>query len=246
MIIFAKNNLMITKKVIIDSTICSTRELIDLYSHELSFPYESASLNWDAFRDAIVELDDWLEVQKVVIEHKSLPILPERDMEIYINLMYEAERTWKKTGMIEFSVNYPAKFHSYVNNILGKNALDLLDGYIESICAGYDRERNIKKYYVLTASSCVHVFSDNGCKLLYDYFSVYELKDIEKTKQPPIMKAESGIAEILPLVIQDIGDGEIEKVTKNYNSLELCFINKSKIMFSVTDGNIMMQITSRL
>lgn len=77
--------------LLIDDTVCGKRNLIDYIEERLNSPYSGD--NWDGFRDALLDLS-WMSDNSVEIRHDSLPFLNQRDLQIYLEILYETERSW--------------------------------------------------------------------------------------------------------------------------------------------------------
>jgi hypothetical protein len=90
----------------IPSSTSTENDLISLYRKELSFPeYFGTSSNWDAFYDILSDLY-WLDINKIVIYHESLPQLDEKDIRIYMGIINDLIKHSDEDGKtVEFIFN---------------------------------------------------------------------------------------------------------------------------------------------
>lgn len=87
------------------------------YDQQFKFPY--FGFNWDALRDSLCGLDEWMKEKKIVIIHKNLPQLGEKDFKIYISVLYDVCELWEKyPDILEFKVFFPVESKSIIQKIL--------------------------------------------------------------------------------------------------------------------------------
>lgn len=97
--------------------ICSETELYSEYDKQFNFPY--FGFNWDALRDSLCGLDEWMKEKKIIIIHKELPHLEERDLRIYISVLYDVCELWGKyPDVLEFKVFFPQHYKEKIREIL--------------------------------------------------------------------------------------------------------------------------------
>ena len=109
-----------SRVVLIDDSLQSKRAVIDRIEIALDAPYDKD--NWDGFMDAIRDLS-WLDQRSIVLVHKALPGLNGRDMEIYLELLYDASSEWdSEVGDKEFHVYFRLEDKARVDFFLPRRA----------------------------------------------------------------------------------------------------------------------------
>lgn len=84
-------------RVPISSRIQTKDQLIAVFKQKLQFP-AYCTFNWDSFDECIHDLS-WLKLDEhIIIEHHSLPKLSPRDLEIYLEIIRDAERSSKNSN----------------------------------------------------------------------------------------------------------------------------------------------------
>ena len=84
-------------RVPISSQVQTKNQLIGIYQQKLQFPAYCGQ-SWDSFEECIHDLS-WLVMDEhIIIEHHSLPTLSPRDLEIYLEIIRDAERSSKNSN----------------------------------------------------------------------------------------------------------------------------------------------------
>lgn len=111
-----KNNDSLVVKI---RDIDSKDALLNTYNKQLRFP-NYFGFNWDALYDSLCGLDEWIKEKKITIIHKELPPLEEKDLIIYITLLYDVCEFWEKyPDVLRFKVLFPKKDKNIVQKFLG-------------------------------------------------------------------------------------------------------------------------------
>ena len=97
--------------------IYSKLELNKAYDQQFKFPY--FGFNWDALEDSLCGLDEMMKEKKILIIHKNLPQLGEKDFRIYISVLYDVCELWEKyPDVLEIKVYFPLEYKSIIQEIL--------------------------------------------------------------------------------------------------------------------------------
>lgn len=100
-------------------SINSKEELYNIYNKHFMFPY--FGYNWDALKDSLCGLDEWIKEKKIVIIHNDLPHLGKSDLENYIAILYYTCELWEKyPDVLSFQVFFPEKDKSIIRKHLEK------------------------------------------------------------------------------------------------------------------------------
>jgi hypothetical protein len=79
-----------TRLFSVPSEIQTKQSLFDWYQREFAFP-AYFGWNWDAFEECLLDLS-WIEETRIVIYHRSLPLLPNsNDQKIYVSVLARLE-----------------------------------------------------------------------------------------------------------------------------------------------------------
>ena len=73
----------------------TTAELLEVYARQFNFP-SYFGYNWDALKDSLCYLDEWMQEKRIVIIHKDMPRLEESELRIYIRVLYGTCELWRK------------------------------------------------------------------------------------------------------------------------------------------------------
>ena len=103
--------------VIITNDNFSEEDLLNEYYIKLKFP-PYFGFNWDAFNDCLRYLEN-IEQKNVIIYHPQLPQLNEKDLKIYLKILRDAVRLWKKYEEHNFEVYFNLKDYDQVKQIIG-------------------------------------------------------------------------------------------------------------------------------
>lgn len=97
--------------------IYSETELCSEYDKQFKFPY--FGFNWDALRDSLCGLDEWIKEKIIIIIHKDLPHLREKEFSIYISVLYDVCELWGKyPDVLEIKVFFPQRHKQKIQEIL--------------------------------------------------------------------------------------------------------------------------------
>jgi len=72
----------------IDPEIAAPKELITALYYSLWFP-GYFGFNWDALHDCLRDLE-WIPYKKIVLIHRVVPSIPEKDLRIYLSILRDA------------------------------------------------------------------------------------------------------------------------------------------------------------
>jgi RNAse (barnase) inhibitor barstar len=98
------------------SGIDSKEDLLNWYSDALSFP-DYFGMNWDALSDCLRDLE-WVKEQQVIIVHKYLPKLKEKDLSIYLKILHEAVEDWAQNEQHDLLVLFPESLHVNIEKVI--------------------------------------------------------------------------------------------------------------------------------
>jgi hypothetical protein len=79
-------------KVTISAGIKSKNQLLRCFQERLRFPY--FGMNWDALQDCLRDLS-WLGEGEILIVHDDLPLLPPKDLKIYLSVLSDTVESWE-------------------------------------------------------------------------------------------------------------------------------------------------------
>jgi RNAse (barnase) inhibitor barstar len=96
----------------------SKKTLFNAYNEQLRFPFYFG-FNWDALKDCLCSLDEWLKEKEIMIIHDELPHLEEKELLIYITMLYDVCELWEKyPDVLNFQVFFPEKDKTTISKIL--------------------------------------------------------------------------------------------------------------------------------
>ncbi len=101
--------------VIFIEDFASEAELLNEYYLQFKFPY--FGFNWDALLDCLGDLD-WIKQKDIIVYHQELPKLAERDLKIYIEILFELIFHWNKYESHNFYVYFNLKDYSIIKEIM--------------------------------------------------------------------------------------------------------------------------------
>lgn len=64
---------------------------------KLRFPPYYVTPNWDGFHDWMCDLT-WINQSRILLLHDATPHLPRKELKIYLEIMYDAERALDEVG----------------------------------------------------------------------------------------------------------------------------------------------------
>ena len=68
-------------------------ELFEQLSKKLLFP-DYFGFNWDALLDMLCDFH-WVEQQRIVLAHDDLPVLEERELHTYLEILLDTIKSWQ-------------------------------------------------------------------------------------------------------------------------------------------------------
>src|SRR5581483_2308746 len=89
--------------------------LLKTFRDGLRFPY--FGYNWDALFDCLRDLS-WIKEPIVVIIHQVLPWLDREALRIYLEILSDSVRHWRRRNGHKLEVFFPEAVRSAVRNIL--------------------------------------------------------------------------------------------------------------------------------
>jgi hypothetical protein len=109
--------------ITIDNRDIGKRCLIDHIERAINSPYERD--DWDGFAEAIRSLY-WLEDPHIRIVHTELPILSEKELAYYIEILHDAYNFWAMTPPLDVDIIFADVLREVVEQILSSNSRRLL------------------------------------------------------------------------------------------------------------------------
>lgn len=108
------------------ANIYSKTELLSAYNTHFKFPY--FGFNWDSLKDSLCGLDEWIKEKEIVVIHRELPHLPEKELRIYITALYDVCELWEKyPDVLNFQVFFSEKDKTTISKVL-QNTNSRFDG----------------------------------------------------------------------------------------------------------------------
>lgn len=164
-------------RILINDRICSgARGLINFIEGLLGAPYHDD--NWDGFRDCLLDLS-WCQ-DPIEIMHESLPALTPEEFDTYVGILYEAERAWRLSEEIDFSVVFLADRQQEVRDIIQASNLALFNGMkgnaLRLIQLGYGRDNRLIKVYLAFGTFCFSL--DESLNVDYYSLSRYQISEL--------------------------------------------------------------------
>jgi len=91
-------------------------ELFDELYHQLKFP-DYFGFNWNALYDCLRDFD-WIDETNIILVHNS-PLSIETDsFEIYIDVLYDAIKSWENDSTHKLIVIFPKSQEKIINSML--------------------------------------------------------------------------------------------------------------------------------
>ena len=92
-------------------------DILCLYNKQLRFPSYFGN-NWDALKDILCYLNEWINFNTIVIINCDNLFLSEKDFSIYIDILYAVCEIWEKyPDELSFKVFFPEKFREMIQSI---------------------------------------------------------------------------------------------------------------------------------
>lgn len=92
-------------------------DLFNAYNMQLKFPY--FGFNWDALRDSLCGLDEWMKEKTIIIVHKDIPHLEKKELLTYVTVLYDVCELWEKyPDILSFQVFFVEKDKATIRKIL--------------------------------------------------------------------------------------------------------------------------------
>lgn len=99
------------------SGISSREHLFDLLTHALRLP-PYFGRNWDALEECLRDLS-WIMARRVILVHGDLPGLESDDLRVYIDILSNSVRHWRRKQGHELLVVFPHRAKNDVVSLLG-------------------------------------------------------------------------------------------------------------------------------
>ena len=179
-------------KILITNKIYSELDLVRHIESMLNSPYQDN--NWDGLRDCLQDLS-WLSDTTIIeIVHESLPMLNYQDLLIYLDILYEAERTWGINGTIDFSVIYPTGQTDFISSLVQSNNLVLFNRMkgqrLRRIQFIYEDNERLSEVYFLFDGFCFSI--NKHMKIDYYPMTIFQTRDMMPDCSR-ILKNEKGV-----------------------------------------------------
>ena len=75
------------------SDINNETELFEQFNKKLFFP-DYFGFNWNALFDMLCDFN-WIKQQRIVLVHDNMPILDEKELNIYLEILLDAVKLWE-------------------------------------------------------------------------------------------------------------------------------------------------------
>lgn len=85
--------------------VCSAVTLLELIASNLQFP-SYFGCNWNALYDCLRDFD-WVKSRAIYLIHQELPILPDNELKIYLEILRDASEDWKIDDLHELRIVFP-------------------------------------------------------------------------------------------------------------------------------------------
>jgi hypothetical protein len=96
--------------------ITTVDQLLQAYDELLEFP-GYFGFNWNAMDECLCDLQ-WIENLRVIIVHKALPDIEDSQVKIYLSVLADCVREWKKHEAHVVVVAFPEGLKQLVNSLL--------------------------------------------------------------------------------------------------------------------------------
>ena len=102
--------------VSLDPFLSNTDELLKSLYYLLRLP-GYFGFNWNALNDCLNDFH-WVNNYKIVIQHDSLPNVPDDDLKIYLEILRDSVISWVNDERHELEVVFSEKDRSKINDII--------------------------------------------------------------------------------------------------------------------------------
>jgi len=100
------------------NSISSKDQLLQDYYNKFGFP-DYFGFNWDALTDCLRDLD-WVKQKNIIIYHNNLPMLPQKDLEIYLSILRGIVGHWNRYEEHDFNVYFNIRNYDEVKQIISE------------------------------------------------------------------------------------------------------------------------------
>lgn len=95
----------------------SKDDVFNLYNKSLNFP-EYFGNNWDALKDSLCYLNDWMDEKRILIIHKDLPHINDNDIKNYLFVLNDVCEMWEQhSDILDFQVYFPESCKNMIQEI---------------------------------------------------------------------------------------------------------------------------------
>lgn len=97
-------------------------ELLDFYNQQLKCPY--FGYNWDALKDCLIGLREWIPKKKNAFIHRDITQLKRSELSIYVYILQFVCEFWEQhSELLKVKVYFPKSYQEKVWQILQENEL---------------------------------------------------------------------------------------------------------------------------
>ena len=113
-----------TRVLVVNHAFHDKHEVFEWYAGRLYFP-NWFGRNWNAFRDILSDLDTMFPEQfnTFILLHRAYPLLPEKDLYVYINILNDLVGIWKEPPerlKRDFTVLFPKHDEEKIREVLSR------------------------------------------------------------------------------------------------------------------------------
>ncbi len=103
----------------VDPLISNSDELLKALYYSLWFP-GYFGFNWNSLYDCLRDFD-WISYYKIIIEHDSLPSIPDSDLKTYLEILRDSVVDWHGDEFHQLEVVFSEHDRARIMNILMGN-----------------------------------------------------------------------------------------------------------------------------
>ncbi len=103
----------------IQQQISNQNELYDMYKRTVTFP-DYFGDNWDAFFDVLKDLS-WVPQENIIIRHFFLPVLPENELRVYLEILADSVEFWTKFDRHKMVVYFSIEVEEKIKELMSKS-----------------------------------------------------------------------------------------------------------------------------